>query len=154
MCALPFLAYYCFIKLHIFVILLSHSLCNNRWIFWQFIFLHCRSKEHASHKSPNLPGAVVGGHCPRLNYHSSSSQIGGHPKNNRYGSQADGYLWLSILLKKRKIYICTAHYRGHAPQLVFLVTEGIIADISRQAKHKSYCICIYKYNINCLPTFC
>lgn len=99
--ALPFLVYYCFKKLHIFCYFYL-SFCNNRWIFCQFIFLYCRSKEHASHKSPHLPGAVVGGHCPRLNYHSSSSQIRGHPQNNRYGSQADGYLWLNIFLQKRK----------------------------------------------------
>lgn len=38
-----------------------------------FFLCYCRSKEHASDKSPNLPGAVMGWHCPGLNYHSSSS---------------------------------------------------------------------------------
>lgn len=141
------------------------SFYNNMWqrklnSFFFKCFLYYRSKEHESHKSPHLPGAAMGWHCSRLNYHSSSSETRGHPQNNRYGSEWGVWMWLNRLLRGQKkneeVFFFMIENYSALPIIevalhIFLGAMGISANITGQPTHKSYCIYSCKGLIEKLP---
>lgn len=119
-------------------LLFSYNSCQGKIYFQSMFFLYYRSKEHAGDKSSNLPRVVMGGDCPRFNHHSSGSQTGGHPQNNRYGRTSSSEVKGTGETVFDGKLLCIAHYNGCT--LHFYVALVISAYIVIQLTHKSYCI--------------